>query len=131
MEDSASPIRARFREKLFRWMITIQEAEMGKARQIILDTRTFDKAGDADAFFSAMLRRYSVGVRVSDIDANELRALLKRHDEKEEKIGVGVAYFKVGFSPDDHPGNCFWIVRTDGSKFSFSFPHCIAAKPYD
>jgi hypothetical protein len=53
---------------------------MGKARKIEIDTRCFQKAGDATAFFSAMLHRYNVGDQVNDGDALDLHALLKRHD---------------------------------------------------
>jgi hypothetical protein len=102
---------------------------MGKARKIVLETRTFEKAGDATAFFSSMLNRYSVGDRVSDIDALDLKALLKRHDEIVEKTGVGIAHFEVGLPPDDYAGKCFWIVRTDASSVDFSFMHCLKKNP--
>ncbi len=104
---------------------------MGKARKIQLDTRLFAKAGDATIFFSSMLNRYSAGETVSEADNLDLGALLKRHDEKDEKIGLGIAYIEVAAAPDGHPGNCFWIVRKDGSRIDFSFKHCLEAKPYD
>jgi hypothetical protein len=104
---------------------------MGKARSIILETRTFAKAGDASAFFSNMLNRYSIGDQVSEEDANDLIALLKRHDEQMEKVGPGIAYFEVGFPPDGYAGQCFWVVRTDSSKIDFSFKHCLERKSYD
>ena len=104
---------------------------MGRVRRIVLGTRTFEKAGDGTAFFRAMLNRYSTGARVSDDDAKELLALLDRHDERDEKIGVGVDHFEVQAAPDGHPGRCFWIVRTDGSRIDISFKHCLERKPYD
>jgi hypothetical protein len=104
---------------------------MGRARSIVLETRTFAKAGDASAFFSAMLNQYSIGDRVSNADADHLAALLKRHDEPADKIGPGIAYFEVGFPPGDYPGKCFWIVWADGGKIDFSIKHCLERKPYD
>ena len=104
---------------------------MGKARQIRLDTRLFFKAGDASAFFSGMLNRYSIGQRVSAADQADLEALLKRHDERVEKIGIGINYIEVSNAPDEFGGRCFWIVRTDGSRIDFSFKHCLAPKAYD
>lgn len=104
---------------------------MGKARRIILDTRTFEKAGDATSFFSSMLNRYSVGACVSETDAKDLTALLKRHDERDEKVGAGIDHFEVSAAPDGHPGKCFWIVRTDGSKIDISFRHCLEARAGD
>lgn len=103
-------------------------------RKIILQTRTFEKAGDAKSFFSNMLNKYQIGQRVSDEDAVELTALLERHDEKHEKIGTGVAYYEVNNPPQEYPRyteKCFWIVRTDGSKIDFSIKHCLDKKPYD
>lgn len=34
---------------------------MAKARKIVLTTRTFDKAGDATAFFKNILNSYNIG----------------------------------------------------------------------
>ncbi len=60
---------------------------------------------------------------MSDVDASDLVALLDRHDEKVEKIGDGIAYFEVNRPPAEYPPftkQCFWIVRTDGSKIDMS-----------
>jgi hypothetical protein len=104
---------------------------MGKARAIQIDTRRFDKAGDATTFFSTMLNRYKIGEEVSDADGLDLAALLNRHDERDEKVGVGIAHFKVDRAPEPYFGKCFWIVRIDQSQVDFSFPHCISPKPFD
>jgi len=107
---------------------------MGKTRSILLKTRSFDKVGDATAFFTAMLNRYEIGDRVSAEDVADLSALLERHDELEEKVGTGVVGFEVNVPPQDVPQfskRCFWIVRSDGTKIDFSIGHCLKAKPYD
>lgn len=107
---------------------------MGKARRITLRTRTFERAGDATAFFKEMLNRYPIGAPVSGEDAADLSALLERHDERDEKIGSGIAGFEVSYPPSDTPQfsqRCFWIVRSDGTKIDFSFVHCLAPKAYD
>ena len=104
---------------------------MGKARQIKIDTRLFEKAGDATVFFRKMLNSYRVGEQVNATDGEELHALLKRHDEVNEKVGAGVSHFVVEGAPEPYSGKCFWIVRTDGSKVDFSYSHCLERKPYD
>ena len=107
---------------------------MGKSRRITLTTRTFDKAGDATAFFKEMLNRYAIGDRVSAADAADLSALVERHDERDEKVGAGIAGFEVNAPPDDVPQfsqRCFWIVRSDGTKIDFSIGHCLKPQPYD
>ena len=105
---------------------------MGKSRQIVLDTGTYRKAGDAAAFYGGMLSSYGLGERVSDADELHLRALLKRHDEKVEKIGCGVDYFVVDSAPDPYGyQRCFWIVRRDGSRIDISYQHCLEKKAYD
>lgn len=55
---------------------------MARSRSIPLSTRTFDKAGDATAFFKEMLNRYAIGETVSAADALDLAALVDRHDER-------------------------------------------------
>lgn len=107
---------------------------MGRTRSIAIKTRSFEKAGDATAFFKDMLNRYAIGGRVSDEDAADLSALLERHDDRDEKIGTGIAYFEVNTPPDDVPQfsqRCFWIVRNDETKIDFSIGHCLERKPYD
>src|SRR3546814_3135828 len=73
---------------------------MGRVRRIALETRVFEKVGDATNFFSTMLKRYSVGAYVSETDAKDLMALLKRHNERDEKIGSGIDHFEVDAAPD-------------------------------
>ncbi|MBI3446323.1 MAG: DCL family protein [Magnetospirillum sp.] len=104
---------------------------MGRARRIKLETREFAKAGDATGFFSAMLSRYPIGSRISEADARDLRALLKRHDEESEKVGAGIDHFEVATPPDGYSGKCFWIVRVDRSRIDFSFKHCLEPRPHD
>ena len=102
----------------------------GKSRQIKIKTRTFNKHGDAVMFFREILGRYSNGERVSDTDSKELLALLERHDEKQDKIGVGISHFYVDAGPEGFT-KCFWIYRADKSVIDFSFMHCLKKKPYD
>lgn len=104
---------------------------MGKARSIKIETQHFVKAGEATVFFRKMLNRYRVGDRVNSADASDLHALLDRHDERVDKVGVGIDYFCVGSAPAPYSGKCFWIVRTDGSKVDISYVHCLEKKPYD
>ena len=107
---------------------------MGKARRISLKTRTFEKAGDATAFFKEMLNRYQIGAKVSPEDAADLVALLERHDERDEKVGAGIAGFEVNTPPDDVPQfstRCFWLIRPNGEKIDISYKHCLEPKPYD
>ncbi len=107
---------------------------MGKARAISLRTRVFGKVGDATAFFAAMLNRYAIGDRVNEEDADDLSALLERHDERVEKIGTGIVGFEVNIPPDDVPQfskRCFWVMRSNGTKIDFSIGHCLKVQPND
>lgn len=107
---------------------------MGSPRTIKINTRTFEKAGDATAFFKEILNRYEIGERVNVADSADLLALLERHDERDEKIGSGVAGFRVGAPPADAPPfstRCFWIVQNDGTVIDFSYKHCLERKPKD
>ena len=53
----------------------------GRSKPVELATRSFEKQGDATAFFKAMLNRYRPGERVSDEDGLDVAALLERHTE--------------------------------------------------
>jgi hypothetical protein len=105
---------------------------MGRAKPVEIDTRKFRTQGEATAFFSQILRQYKPGDRVRAEHELDLRALLKRHTEYSEKLGPGVAYFFVDLPGDPQdktqlrdPGQCFWVMRTDGTKDDFSIKNCI------
>ena len=55
-----------------------------------------------------------------------LKALIKRHPEAEDKIGDGVAGFKVQVNPEG-TGNtrCFYVIRRDGTSVDFRFRSCL------
>ena len=99
---------------------------MPKGKPIVLETRLFDNQKEATGFFRAMLNRYRPKQRVSDEDAADLAALLKRHSEYAEKVGVGIDHFEVMSA--EFGTRCFRIVRTDGTGEDFSYPHCIARR---
>ena len=96
---------------------------MPRAKPVVLDTRSFDSKKDATTFFKDMLNRYSPKQRVSEEDASHLSALLKRHSEYQEKVGIGISHFEVMSA--DFRTQCFRIVRTDGTGTDFSYHHCI------
>lgn len=97
---------------------------MGRAKPVVLATRTFAKQGDAWAFFGEMLKRYSPGDRVSPADEADLVELLKRHPDAASKIGSGIHHFEV--QEADYDTQCFRVVRTDGTWERFSYHACVA-----
>lgn len=92
----------------------------------MIETRSFPKKGDAIAFFKSMLNRYHPGDRVNDTDARDLMALLKRHSEYVEKVGVGIDHFRV--MANLYGTQSFEIVRRDGTHDDFSYLHCITPR---
>ena len=70
-----------------------------------------------------MLNRYRPKQRVSEEDAADLAALLKRHSEYQEKLGTGIDHFEVMSAV--FGTQCFRIVRTDGTGVDFSYQRCI------
>lgn len=55
-----------------------------------------------------------------------LRALVERHPDASEKIGSGVAGFKVQVNPEGK-GNtrCFYVIHPDGGSTQFSTKSCL------
>ena len=99
---------------------------MGRAKPFELATRSFEKQGDATAFFREMLNRYRPGDRVSEEDGLDVAALLERHTEYVAKVGCGVDHFEVVMT--EHGTQCFRIVRVNGTGTDFSYPHCISQR---
>lgn len=96
---------------------------MGKKIPASIETRDFQSQGDALAFFKEMLNRYSIGDRVSAEDGKDLAALLKKHDDYNEKLGSGLDHFEIMSA--EYGTQCFKIIRNDGSGEDFSYPHCV------
>lgn len=93
------------------------------AKPFIIETRTFPRKQDATAHFRAMLHRYKPGDRISDPDSRDLAALLKHHTEYQAKQGPGIDHFEI--MRNRYGTHCFQIVRIDGTRDDFSYPHCI------
>jgi hypothetical protein len=87
---------------------------------------TFSTKKDATEHFRKILYRYEIGKCIPEPDANELAALIERHPEADQKIGVGIAYFTTHVTP--YNNRAFLIVRADGSSTDFSFLKCLDDK---
>ena len=98
---------------------------MAKSIPVVLPSKSFDKKGDATAFFSSMLKKYKDGEKVSNEDDKLLFELLQRHPE--DKISEGVDYFYRD-KAKDYPTSCFHIKRVNGESTDFSMKDCINAK---
>jgi len=94
-----------------------------KGTPVILDTKSFQTKKQALAYFKAMLARYVPEEIVDDADMAHLNALLKRHPEAAEKIGLGVHHFEVMSA--EYGTNCFGVVRRDGTRIDFSYVVCV------
>jgi Protein of unknown function (DUF3223) len=102
----------------------MQENHMARGKTMTLSTRTFSKLGDASEFFRTMLKKYTVGDRVTEEDAADLASLLDRHPNRDEKIGDGIDHFEVQAA--DYGTKCFRVVRSDGTWDRFSFKACVS-----
>jgi Protein of unknown function (DUF3223) len=100
---------------------------MGPSKPVDLATRSFERQGEATAFFRAMLSRYRPGERIAEEDSLDLVFLLERHAEYVVKVGCGLSHFEVMLTA--HGTQCFRIVRTDGSGTDFSYRHCVSQCP--
>ena len=94
-----------------------------------LGGRVFPTKGAARTFMSRQLHERPVG-DISDPELVQmLHDLLSRHPHVEEKVGCGVAGFRV---TQDHPiyrnARQFSIIRIDGSKAAFSYPVCFTPR---
>lgn len=93
-----------------------------------LGSRYFSSGKETAQHFKEILWAHEPGDYVVDPQSTlDLRALLNRHPEVEQKVGVGLKNFFV--DKDGWGGQCFWLERFDGSKTDFSFRSCIKGQP--
>lgn len=81
----------------------------------------------ATKHFREILNSRELGEDVEGEDARDLCAVLVRHPDFVQKVGVGVRRFYVDKSPD-HPTRCFWLERGDGSVTDFSCKNAITGR---
>src|SRR4051812_18580839 len=86
----------------------------------------FATKGAAEQHFREMLYRYEIGQSIPDPHATELRWLLERHPEVDQKLGSGIDHFSGRAAI--FGTRCFEVVRTDGSATDFSFGSCVTGK---
>lgn len=99
---------------------------MSRAKPVTIGNRFYRRQSDALAFFKAMLARYGVGEDVAEEDESDLRALLARHVNYEEKAGSGVAGFCTMLAPEG--SKCFGVQRTDGTVVPFTYISCVTGR---
>jgi hypothetical protein len=78
----------------------------------------------ATEHFRRMLHRNRTEKIIPEPDHSALCALLEKHPDRAEKIGVGVKGFSVRWA--EYDTRCFEVIRQDGSREDFSFRWCIA-----
>lgn len=97
------------------------------SKPLTIASRSFGSQKEATEFFRAMLRSYTPGDRVNDMDTLHLAALLERHTQYAQKVGCGLDHFSVVMT--EHGTPCFTLVRRDGTGTEFSYLHCITQRP--
>lgn len=74
---------------------------------------------------AAVRRRYPHYVTISrPEDIAFVSSLLNNHLNRAEKVGCGVVRF-FSAPPPDHPGECFYLERRDGSTTDFGLSACL------
>lgn len=96
---------------------------VGRKKRMELGGKYFPSKGDLQVYIQSILatgNKMLVGEEAAVVED-----LLLLHPNADEKIGSGVQHIEVGLSPQK-THNCFYVVRTDGSKEHFSYKHCLS-----
>jgi hypothetical protein len=100
---------------------------MARSKPVNLGHLSFDKQGEALAYFRELLAQAPVGATLKGNDYRDVEALLSGHPRAQEKIGSGIAELIV--DSGEMGDKCFHVIRDDGSKENFSYKKCIAGDP--
>lgn len=100
------------------------------SKPITLAGETFSTQDAVRKRIQAILASYQPGSTVNLFDAALLVDLVQRHPHAEQKIGCGVAGFRVEKNPEYPSATCFILVRTDGSTTDFSYRECLRQTPH-
>lgn len=93
----------------------------------------FDTKKQIHTYYSDMLHnQYSLNEKLNREDSEQLYHLLKYHPNFDEKVGVGVKFFRVETAVQENVkwAKCraFYIHRHDGTKVNFSIKACYRFK---
>ena len=101
------------------------------AISIDLGFEQFKTKKACEQHFKKMLDNWSSGNLITreHREFDQLLCLIERHENVDEKIGVGVHGFYVNQSPPPHNTNCFYLCRHDYSETDFSTKRCINGPP--
>lgn len=72
-----------------------------------------------------ILNKYPINHRLSDVDKSTLMMALYFHPRRDEKLGSGAQYIKVGYHTKYDNSRCFLLERTDGTVEDFSYHKCV------
>jgi hypothetical protein len=97
----------------------------GIRSSIALDGKIYKTQKEVKDYVRGVIHTLGVGAKLGSRDPyfSLFFALIKRHPESDNKIGVGIDFFEVrknfrGISE-------MWIVRNDGSEIDFSWVTCV------
>ena len=95
-------------------------------RQVVdLGHRVFQTKAAAQKYFREAISQRQVGEKITEQDPlyRDIAALLQRHPERDQKVGVGLQSFAVHL---DAAGNrMLCLERLDGSTTDFSYVSCV------
>jgi len=87
--------------------------------------RSFPTKKSATAFFQELLASHNAQDELTgeSPDFPDVRALLERHPDRDQKVGCGIGAFIVRL--DANGNKMFWLRRLDGTETDFSFYSCV------
>lgn len=97
-------------------------------KPIEIGKNKFNYKKDALEFYKRILNSYEFGEKLNSTDFENIFGLIEIHPEKEEKIGCGIEYFRIGKATFNTKS--FEIVRKDGTSEFLSYTKRIN-KPKD
>jgi hypothetical protein len=102
-----------------------EESVMARGEPVILKRRSFQSKKEAQEYFRMEISSRDVGTEITSQEEffADIRSLIERHPEREQKVGVGIEAFIVRL--DDNRNKMLWLRRTDGSSTDFSYITCI------
>lgn len=89
-----------------------------KSTGIQIGDAKFKTKDHAVKYFSTILNNHKMKDKIYSL---KLFDLIELHPDAKRKIGVGIDYFYIDYSPDWKASKCFWLCRKDGTVEDFSF----------
>jgi len=97
-----------------------------RSNPLTINGKSFATQKAANLYIQKLLNSQPLKTPIQEPHHSFLSALIPRHPNAAEKVGVGIRHFTVEFAA--HGTRCFYLTRVDETRTDFSYFKCVRGR---